>query len=149
MMGCQSTAPVSHRPHTRKRARGTLIAHSTCIKCKRLTPLGQSHCNRHKPKAKPKASSTARGMTSEYRRNRAVILSLSTLCVLCGRPGADSADHLVPRAYGGGNALINLLPSHLSCNSARGKRELNAKQLERAKQFQLRYADALRMHRYG
>lgn len=47
-----------------------------------------------------------------------------TVCHLCRRPGADTADHLIPRASGGTDALDNLRPAHKSCNSARGDRSL-------------------------
>lgn len=40
-------------------------------------------------------------------------------CHLCGQPGADTADHLVPRVAGGPNTLDNLAPAHQACNSAR------------------------------
>ena len=43
-------------------------------------------------------------------------------CWLCGQPGADTADHVVPRSRGGGNELDNLRPAHRRCNSARGNR---------------------------
>lgn len=50
-------------------------------------------------------------------------LTLATygrVCHLCGRPGADSADHLIPRSCGGDDSLDNLRPAHKSCNSTRG-----------------------------
>jgi 5-methylcytosine-specific restriction endonuclease McrA len=59
---------------------------------------------------------------------RAVRLRLTTLgeygtvCWLCGRDGADSADHILPRSLGGSDALENLRPAHRTCNSARGNR---------------------------
>jgi len=57
-----------------------------------------------------------------YRRNRALLLSLTTVCWICGKPGADTADHVVPVSQGGTSALTNLRPAHLSCNSGRGNR---------------------------
>jgi 5-methylcytosine-specific restriction endonuclease McrA len=45
-----------------------------------------------------------------------------TVCWLCGRDGADSADHVLPRSRGGSDALENLRPAHRACNSARGNR---------------------------
>lgn len=47
-----------------------------------------------------------------------------TLCHLCRRDGADTADHLIPRSKGGPDALANLRPSHKVCNSARGDMDL-------------------------
>jgi 5-methylcytosine-specific restriction endonuclease McrA len=45
-------------------------------------------------------------------------------CHLCRRPGATTADHVVPRSQGGGHDLANLEPAHKSCNLARGDRTL-------------------------
>lgn len=42
------------------------------------------------------------------------------VCHLCGRPGADTLDHIVPRSLGGSDDLDNLAPAHKSCNSRRG-----------------------------
>ena len=45
------------------------------------------------------------------------------VCWLCGLPGADSADHVIPVSKGGAvYALANLAPAHRSCNYARGNR---------------------------
>mgnify|MGYP002041581375 CR=1 FL=1 len=60
--------------------------------------------------------------------NQAARLRLAVLerdhgvCWICGRPGADTADHLVPRSRGGSNALCNLAAAHARCNYARGNR---------------------------
>lgn len=43
-----------------------------------------------------------------------------TTCHLCRRPGADTADHLIPRSKGGTDSLDNRAPAHHACNSARG-----------------------------
>jgi 5-methylcytosine-specific restriction endonuclease McrA len=42
------------------------------------------------------------------------------VCWLCGRPGANSADHVVPHSRGGTDALENLRAAHLACNLRRG-----------------------------
>jgi 5-methylcytosine-specific restriction endonuclease McrA len=46
------------------------------------------------------------------------------ICHLCGQPGADSADHLVPRSQGGTNDPANLKAAHHlvepRCNIKRG-----------------------------
>lgn len=47
------------------------------------------------------------------------------VCIICGRPGSDSADHVIPRADGGAvYDLDNLGPAHLRCNSSRGRKPL-------------------------
>lgn len=54
------------------------------------------------------------------RLRRATLEAYGTTCHLCGRPGADSADHLIPRSLGGPDTLENLRPAHLACNQSRG-----------------------------
>lgn len=46
------------------------------------------------------------------------------VCHLCGMPGADTLDHIVPRSRGGLDDLDNLAPAHKSCNSSRGAMSL-------------------------
>jgi 5-methylcytosine-specific restriction endonuclease McrA len=56
-----------------------------------------------------------------WRRARAAVLAASNICHLCGRPGADSVDHIIPRSLGGHlTDPANLRPAHFSCNSSRG-----------------------------
>lgn len=44
-------------------------------------------------------------------------------CWLCGMPGADSADHVIPISRGGAvYDLANLAPAHRACNYGRGNR---------------------------
>ena len=54
------------------------------------------------------------------RLREATLDAYGTVCHLCGRDGADSADHLIPRSLGGPDTLDNLRPAHLSCNQRRG-----------------------------
>lgn len=46
------------------------------------------------------------------------------ICHICGGPGADSADHIVPRSQGGTDDASNLLAVHHNveprCNRVRG-----------------------------
>lgn len=46
-------------------------------------------------------------------------------CHLCGEPGADTADHILPRSAGGDDSLDNLRPAHGPCNYARAARPLS------------------------
>jgi len=59
-----------------------------------------------------------------------VKLTLSTFgltCWLCGLPGANSADHVIPRSKGGAvYDLRNLAPAHRHCNYSRGDRDAAA-----------------------
>lgn len=48
-----------------------------------------------------------------------------SVCWLCGRQireGEFSVDHVIPRSRGGGDAIENLRPAHIRCNSRRGNR---------------------------
>lgn len=121
------------------RARGGYtVPRSTCLRCHRLTALGESYCATHAPKAKPRPdrpTRQARGLGADYQRNRAITLSVSRTCILCGRGGADTADHLTPRHQGGTNHLTNLAPAHHSCNSGRRERPLTAAQRKRADDY--------------
>lgn len=40
-------------------------------------------------------------------------------CHLCRQPGADTADHVIPRSKGGPDSLANLRPAHHGCNVKR------------------------------
>lgn len=44
-------------------------------------------------------------------RNRK-ILAASDICHICGHPGADAIDHIVPLAKGGSEDHSNLAPAH-------------------------------------
>lgn len=58
---------------------------------------------------------------------RAAVLSEhGTICHLCGMPGADTADHIVPRSMGGDDSLDNLRPAHSRCNASRGATPLSS-----------------------
>jgi len=56
-----------------------------------------------------------------YRRRTVELRRVGdVVCWLCGRPGADTQDHVVPVSRGGTNA--DTRPAHRACNSARGNR---------------------------
>lgn len=44
------------------------------------------------------------------------------VCHLCGLPGADSVDHIIPRSRGGSDDESNLRAAHAVCNNRRGVR---------------------------
>lgn len=50
---------------------------------------------------------------------RLTVATYGTRCHLCGRDGATTADHVVPRSLGGTDELTNLRPAHSSCNYKR------------------------------
>lgn len=71
------------------------------------------------------------GHTPAYKRNRARLLAATDICHACGEPGADAADHIIPKVKGGTDDMWNLAPIHhntlnsrgVSCNRAKGDRD--------------------------
>jgi 5-methylcytosine-specific restriction protein A len=59
--------------------------------------------------------------TRRYKQARRNVLARDHyMCWICGRPGADTADHVVPLAQGGDpTSEMNLRAAHRSCNSRR------------------------------
>jgi 5-methylcytosine-specific restriction protein A len=67
-----------------------------------------------------RGSATARGLGSAYQRRRQTILARDGgVCWVCGQAGADTVDHVVPRARGGDSSEANLRAAHARCNSGR------------------------------
>jgi 5-methylcytosine-specific restriction endonuclease McrA len=70
----------------------------------------------------------------EFRQLRARILAASDICIVCGHPHADAADHVIPVSKGGPRLdPDNLAPIHgvagcptclRKCNSEKGDRPL-------------------------
>jgi 5-methylcytosine-specific restriction endonuclease McrA len=62
--------------------------------------------------------------SSEYRTNRATLLSTARVCWICGGPPTNddplTADHFISIAAGGGHGLDNLRAAHSTCNKRRG-----------------------------
>lgn len=56
------------------------------------------------------------------RKKRRIIRRDGGVCHLCGKPGADTADHLIPHSRGGSDAPSNLRAAHIDCNRRRGTR---------------------------
>lgn len=58
-----------------------------------------------------------------YRRLRLEVLDRDwRICWLCGHPGADTIDHVIPKSHGGPDETWNMRAAHHSCNSQRGDR---------------------------
>jgi len=66
---------------------------------------------------------TDRGYGWSYQKRRAAILAKNPKCYICDKPGADSVDHVPSRQ----DPKAVLKPCHVSCNSARGVRQREAK----------------------
>lgn len=53
------------------------------------------------------------------------------ICHLCGQPGADTADHLLPVSLGGSlYDPANLAAAHIACNRQRGNRPVDVARSE-------------------
>lgn len=58
-------------------------------------------------------------------------------CHLCGRPGADTIDHLDPVSVVGGALpdLARVRPAHTTCNSGRGNKPLSQSRSPRSEDW--------------
>ena len=107
------------------------------------------NCGEHKPQTLTahkkatagvaKGASNIRLMTSPYndpiyKANRKQILSdgKATICALCGKAGANTADHIISLMFGGDNSIDNLQPAHQACNSRKGATQQNKRAAQKA-----------------
>jgi 5-methylcytosine-specific restriction endonuclease McrA len=58
-----------------------------------------------------------------YRKRRAIVLSRSDRCHICGGPGATEVDHVIPLQRGGTSTFANLKPAHGHCNRGKAQYE--------------------------
>jgi 5-methylcytosine-specific restriction endonuclease McrA len=72
------------------------------------------------PSARPPAGLPVWGGRYAQRLTAACLARHGDVCHLCRQPGADTADHLIPRVVSGDDSLANLRPAHQGCNSLRG-----------------------------
>jgi 5-methylcytosine-specific restriction endonuclease McrA len=58
----------------------------------------------------------------KWRQIRLQVLAANNTCWLCGLPGADSVDHIIPLSLAPelAHELSNLKPAHRKCNSSKG-----------------------------
>ena len=52
-----------------------------------------------------------KGRTASNRRKR-ILLKYDTICHVCGNPGSDEVDHVIPLAEGGPDTDANCRPIH-------------------------------------
>lgn len=94
----------------------------------RFLPFNEGIAPPSKKKRDHAATVDERGLTWDpVRRSgkhasvrRRVLEAYGDTCHLCGKPGAKSMDHVIPRSQGGKYSLSNLRPSHAVCNQDRG-----------------------------
>lgn len=65
------------------------------------------------------ATASARGYGRRWRKIRLMVLARDPVCVICHRAASTDADHIVPRAEGGTDALGNLRGLCHACHSRR------------------------------
>jgi 5-methylcytosine-specific restriction endonuclease McrA len=91
---------------------------STCIKCGRPIPHGQSRCAEHAIPPRPRARASQAAI--------AAFVSTVTRCGVCGEGPRHGdpfvCDHIVPRAHGGSDHRDNWQGAHRSCNGRKGAR---------------------------
>jgi len=75
--------------------------------------------------------------TRRYQRARTnILIRDGGICWLCGRPGANTADHIIPLAQGGHPySELNLRAAHHSCNSRRGANTPTPTQTNNSRQW--------------
>jgi len=65
------------------------------------------------------------------RTRRRILREHRAICYLCGKPGADQVDHVVPVSRGGTDEDANLRPVHRRCHERKTGREARAAQPNR------------------
>lgn len=93
----------------------SLVAKGRCPKCQRELDRKQN---------RDRGTANERGYNYSYQQVRKLVLA-DGICHICGEPGADTVDHLVPVSMGGTNELENLAPAHAYCNSSRGNKDVD------------------------
>ena len=84
-------------------------------------PSRESNATQNARRARERTTAGWSWETNNRRRwalTAEVLAVKGTVCHLCRQPGADTADHLIPRSKGGANTLANCAPAHRACNTA-------------------------------
>ena len=63
-------------------------------------------------------------------KTRRKVLRNSSTCYVCGQPGADEVDHIIPRFRGGSDSIENLRPVHVNCHARKSAAEGHARRAE-------------------
>ena len=90
--------------------------------CPNFTP-----CPEHTPKGwagRQGRHGRMRSGSKEQRINRVVMLQHEGICHVCGEPGADEIDHVIPLAESGPDTFDNRRPIHaIPCHRDKTQRE--------------------------
>lgn len=98
-------------------------------------PCGEAESKkRHAAREARRPSARKRGYDAEYEANRTKLVAATeramqdgymVRCVICKAPFIQgqkiTAEHIIPRRYGGSNSYSNLGPAHSGCNTAWNK----------------------------
>lgn len=101
-----SSAPCLH---------GTKSYQKNTQRCYRDAVDGSGYCEQHKPKPYTiqggwvKTAPLPKGW-GRVREN--ILRKHKGICYICGQPGADEVDHIIPRHLGGSDLPHNLAPIH-------------------------------------
>jgi len=89
-----------------------------CTQCGVIS--SKSRCPKHRAQDRNRPRGGDRGGRPWRRKVAQVVARDGGICWICGRSGATSADHIVPRHDGGSDDLTNLRAAHVRCNQIRG-----------------------------
>lgn len=80
--------------------------------CPELTQ--NAYCPTHAPKPWASSNRSQRTISGSKQQARAarVLRSHNGICHICGQPGADQADHVIPLAEDGPDTEANMRPIH-------------------------------------
>lgn len=94
-----------------------------CVVCGALSP--QRRCEKHerKPWEGSDRREKVRSGSAQQKRARYVMRRDDSICHLCGLPGSEEIDHVVPLAEGGSDELDNLAPAHKRCHAKKSSAE--------------------------
>lgn len=102
--------------------------HGQCVRCGALINGRTVYCQAHKPMViDNRPSKFDRGYQSEFNANRKALLASNPPCTVCGERGCTLAHHIIPKRYGGTDALSNLAPVHVGKCHATAERQSSLK----------------------
>jgi 5-methylcytosine-specific restriction endonuclease McrA len=90
----------------------------TCARPFKRERSRQTKCPEHEERGRTSRSPTTQAQDAEYERERRRILATDPPCHWCGRPHAETVDHVIPVTAGGVHQG-NLVPACGPCNFSR------------------------------
>lgn len=90
--------------------------------CRNYAASGRATCDTHTPAKRPwpeRGTSTERGYGWRWQQIRAMILRRDPVCTICQARPAVEVDHIVAKAFGGGDEDTNLRGVCRGCHKAK------------------------------